>query len=75
MYGGPSDKEENLAQSSFIKLKTSLYDADIKLLVICQIGFTHVTQGFPGGISGKEPTCQSRKHKRRGFNPWVGNIL
>ena len=27
--------------------------------------------GFPGGISGKEPTCQCRRH---GTNPWVGEI-
>ena len=26
---------------------------------------------FPGGTSGKDPTCQCRRHKRRGFNPWV----
>ena len=32
---------------------------------------THAT---PGGTSGKEPTCQCRKHKRWGFNPWVGKI-
>ena len=25
--------------------------------------------GFPGGVSGKEPTCQ------RGLDPWVGKIL
>ena len=29
---------------------------------------------FPGGASGKEPTCQSRRQKRHGFNPWVGKI-
>ena len=23
---------------------------------------------------GKEPTCQCRRFKRRGFNPWVGKI-
>ena len=28
--------------------------------------------GFPGGPSGKEPTCQCRRHKRSRFNPWVG---
>jgi len=27
--------------------------------------------GFPGGISGKEPTCQHRRHKRCKFYPWV----
>ena len=29
---------------------------------------------FPGGASGKEPTCQCRRRKRHGFNPWVGKI-
>ena len=28
--------------------------------------------GFPGGASGKEPTCQCRRHKRCRFHPWVG---
>jgi len=31
--------------------------------------------GFPGGVSGKEPTCQCRRLKRRGFDPWVRMIL
>ena len=30
--------------------------------------------GFLGCASGKEPTCQCRKHKRRGFDSCVGNI-
>ena len=30
--------------------------------------------GFPGGTSGKEPTCQSRRHKKCRFDPWVGKI-
>ena len=25
--------------------------------------------GFPGGTSGKEPTCQCRRHKKCGSNP------
>ena len=29
--------------------------------------------GFPGGASGKEPTCQCRS-KRCGFDPWVRKI-
>ena len=29
-------------------------------------------KGFLGGARGKEPTCQCRRHKRWGFNPWVG---
>ena len=30
--------------------------------------------GFPGGSSGKEPACQCRRHKRSGFDPWIGKI-
>ena len=30
--------------------------------------------GFPGGTSGKEPTCQWGRHKRHGFDPWVRKI-
>ena len=31
-------------------------------------------QDFPGGASGKESACQSRRHNRREFNPWVRKI-
>ena len=31
-------------------------------------------KGFPGGASGKESTCQCRRHRRQGFDPWVGQI-
>ena len=33
-----------------------------------------VTGSFPGRASDKEPTSQSRRHKRLGFNPRVGKI-
>ena len=33
-----------------------------------------VTLGFPSGASDKESTCQCRKCKRYGFNPWVRKI-
>ena len=36
--------------------------------------FTHLVRGFPGGTSGKEPTCQCRSCKRCGFDPWVRKI-
>ena len=38
-----------------------------KLLLYCVLG-------FPGGTSGKESTCQCRRHKRRRFDPWVREI-
>ena len=28
----------------------------------------------PGGASGKEPACQCRRPKRRGFHPWFWKI-
>ena len=33
-----------------------------------------VSGGFPGGASGKELTCQCRRHKRHGFDLWVRKI-
>ena len=39
-----------------------------RLFHTCQTVF------FPGGASGKEPTCQCRRLTRRGFNPWVRKI-
>ena len=33
------------------------------------------SRGFPDGSSSKEPACQCKRHKRCGFNPWVGKIL
>ena len=32
------------------------------------------SQGLPRGHSGKESTCQCRRCRRRGFDPWVGKI-
>ena len=36
--------------------------------------FAYIRMDFPGAASGKEPTCQSRRHKRCGFDPRVGKI-
>ena len=37
-------------------------------------GDSDICMGFPGGTSGKEPTCYCRRQKRRGFDLWVGKI-
>ena len=29
---------------------------------------------FPGGLVGKESSCQCRRHRRCTFNPWVGKF-
>ena len=51
----------------------------IAFLKIPVVDWSHVTwgellavEGFPRGAS--EPACQCRKRKRRGFDPWVGEI-
>ena len=36
--------------------------------------FPGMFPGFSGGTSGKQPGCQCRRHKRCGFDPWVGKI-
>ena len=41
----------------------------------CLSESTHTAlRGAAGGASGKEPTCQCRRHKRRWFDPWVRKI-
>ena len=35
----------------------------------------HIVKGFLGGASGKQPTCQCRRHKRQGFDTWVEKVL
>ena len=32
---------------------------------------TLLPMGFPGGASGTEPTCQLRRRKTRGLDPWI----
>ena len=34
----------------------------------------YIVLGFPGGGSGKEPTCQCRRCKKGGLNPWVSKM-
>ena len=48
--------------------------------IFCRFSYSfqfnmRVGLGFPGGASGREPACQCRRYKRRGFNPWVRKIL
>ena len=36
--------------------------------------FEYISLAIPGGASGKELTCQCRRHKKHRFSPWVGKI-
>ena len=38
------------------------------------LGSTAQNEGFQGGSVVKEPTCQCRRCRRRGFDPWVGKM-
>ena len=51
-----------------------LYKANLLSEVKVQERHFYYVRGFPGGTSGKEPTCQCRRHKRRKLDPWVGTI-
>ena len=43
--------------------------------MVCSLFWSVKAQtGFPGGTSDKEPTCQCRRPKRLGFDPWVRKI-
>ena len=51
----------------------SLLQLPINVTLFANTVFAYVIQGFPGGASGKEPTCQYRS-KRLGLDAWVGMI-
>ena len=53
-----------------------LIDAQIIPELACKTPFIFFLMwphhfGFSSGASDKEPTCQCRRHKRLGFDPWV----
>ena len=56
-------------------LNLSLLNWQANSLPLSHEGNLHLLLGFSGGASGKEPECQSRRCKRRGFDPsLVGKI-
>ena len=38
------------------------------------LSIRYLSSGFPGGATDQESACQCRRHKRRGFDPWVWKI-
>ena len=56
-------------------LSSELPEKPILVVSLGLIPRSRIVQGFPGGASGKEPTCQCRRCKRLGFNPGVGKIV
>ena len=51
-----------------------LSETPLRSVFVLLFTFAYVFFGFPGGAHGKEPTCQCRGHKRRGFSPWGGKM-
>ena len=51
-----------------------IYNHAVPKQLLCFSLSVQYSMGFQGGASGKEPACQCRRHKRCGFNPWVGKI-
>jgi len=45
--------------------------SDIVSGCVCETGIRLASEGLPWWLSGKESTCQCRRH---GFDPWVGKI-
>ena len=42
-------------------------------IFFCKLSFWP-PQGLPRWLSTKASTCQCRRHRRRGFDPWVGKM-
>ena len=62
----------------FFRTKSMTFFSETKLILFSQVDYLTkltVIEGFPCGSSGKEPSCQGRRHKTHRFNPWVGKIL
>ena len=61
----------------FFRMKSMTFFSKTKLILFSQVDYLTkftVIERFPCGSSGKEPSCQGRRHKRHRFNPWVRKI-
>ena len=52
----------------------TFYNNNTMLWILYWFDNNNSDGGFPGGTSGKEPACQCRSHRSRGFDGWVGKI-
>ena len=53
---------------------TSQRSDDVWAYTWPSLGFISAGWDYPGGTSGKELACQSRRHKRHKFSSWVRKI-
>ena len=65
----------SLYQTHTVCLSLYIYNIYKEIYIIYLHTHTHThIWGFPGGVSGKEPTYQCKRHKRCRFDPWVRKI-
>ena len=49
--------------------------SEVVSAVVCEHSISSdLKVGLLVGASGKEPTCECRRHKKHRFNPWVGKM-
>ena len=61
-----------LIKNSLVNIKSRSFQQNSFMSnIIMGFGFWVMGFGLPGWLSGKESTCQCRRH---GFNPWVRKI-
>ena len=72
---GPSPSFLDLATAALVRVGGDLHTAEPEVSSQVPFDVTHrQLRGFPSGASGKEPTCQCRRHRRRGFDRWIVKI-
>ena len=74
-------KTSQMSFKSFCSVVNSLHTSIIALNTLCHYFFffflmllEYSCLRLPRWLSGKESSCQCRRSKRCGFNPWVGKI-
>ena len=70
------NKKQNKIKEGICFQKKNAFYCCLAFVVPASLARTLFFQLCPTacGVSGKEPTCQCRRHKRQEFNPWVRKI-
>ena len=64
-----------LIKNSLVNIKSRSFQQNSFMSnIIMGFGFWVMGFGLPGWLSGKESTCQCRRRRRHGFDPWVRKI-
>ena len=69
---GPSPSFPGLATAALARVGGDLHAAEPEVSSQVPFDMTHrQLRGFPSGASGKERTCQCRRHRKHGFDRWI----